>query len=213
MFGSAAEDDALVTLGDARLLVAEVQRLRAELARCEERITELDRLAHWDVLVDLPNRRSFLKSLERTVARVHRHGGKAAVLFLDLDGLKGINDKFGHQAGDMALSQVARVLRSCVRDCDLVARLAGDEFAVLLDDTDELSAWQMALRIVEAVDECEFCHEGQCLPLSVAPGVAPVQPGDAAESVLARADQAMYRMKLCCAAGYLGTSSAIPRGR
>jgi diguanylate cyclase (GGDEF)-like protein len=201
VLGSGANDGQLVSLDDALMLVNEVQRLRAELAKCEARILELDRLAHWDVLVDLPNRRRFVVSLERAIAKVDRYGGDAAVLFLDVDGLKRVNDKFGHNAGDKVLAQVARLLRASVRQADLVARLAGDEFAVLLENTDEFQAWEMALRIVEAVDDCEFSLDGMPLPLSVAAGVAPIRSGDIAETVLSRADEAMYRIKASCPVG------------
>ena len=190
----AANDDA-VSLDDAITLLDEVERLQAKVARYEAHVAELDRLAHRDPLVDLPNRRSFLDNLERLIARIDRYGGQGALLFVDLDGLKAINDRLGHNAGDEALVQVARLLVGIVRRADLVARLAGDEFGILLEHSDELSAWQLALRVIEAVEECEFCTEGVCLPLSVAVGVAVIQPGDAAGDVLARADKEMYRIK------------------
>lgn len=191
----AANDPGDLSLEDAIVLVDEIERLRAELARSEARLAELDRLAHRDALVDLPNRRSFLERLERILVRVQNHGARAALLFVDVDGLKAINDKFGHGAGDKALVQVSRSLVASVRGSDFVGRLAGDEFGILLEDLDELSAWQMALRIVETVDDCQFCIDGVCLPLSVAVGVGKIEPGDTAELVLARADREMYRIK------------------
>jgi diguanylate cyclase (GGDEF)-like protein len=126
---------------------------------------------------------------------VDRYGGPAAMLFVDVDGLKTINDEFGHVAGDKALVEVARLLVASVRKADFVGRLAGDEFGILLEHADELSAWQMALRVVETVDECQFCINDICLPLSVAIGVGMIQPGDTAEAVFARADKEMYRIK------------------
>jgi diguanylate cyclase (GGDEF)-like protein len=191
----AANDQGDLSLEDAIVLVDEIERLRAELARSEARLAELDRLAHRDPLVDLPNRRSFVAKLERILVRVQQHGGRAAMLFVDVDGLKAINDEFGHGAGDKALMQVSRLLASSVRSGDFVGRLAGDEFGILLENVDELSAWQMALRIVETVDDCEFCVDGICLPLSVAVGVGKIERGDTLESVLARADREMYRIK------------------
>jgi len=185
----------VVSLDDAILLLDEIDRLRHDLARSETRIAELDRLAHRDPLVDLPNRRSFFDQLEHLIARMRRYGGDAAMLFVDVDGLKAINDKFGHNAGDKALVQVARLLLASARKADLVARLAGDEFGILLEHTDELSAWQLALRIVETVDQHEFCVGGTCLPLSVAVGVGMIQSSDTAELAVARADKEMYRIK------------------
>jgi diguanylate cyclase (GGDEF)-like protein len=192
---AARNDEGKISLDEALALVDEIERLRARLAEYEERVAELDRLAHRDPLVDLPNRRSFLANLDRLIARINRYGGEAAVMFVDLDGLKAINDKFGHCAGDQALVEVSRLLVASVRDSDFVARLAGDEFGLLLEQSDELTAWQTALRVVEAVDETQFCVDTVCLPLSVAVGVGVVRKGDTASSVLARADKEMYRIK------------------
>ena len=195
MIISAPNDVADVSLDDALALLDEIERLRTKVAEYEARVAELDRLAHHDSLVGLPNRRSFLGNLERLIARIDRYGGHAAMLFVDLDGLKAINDKFGHCAGDKALVEVSRLLVASVRNADFVARLAGDEFGILLEHSDELNAWQTALRVIEAVDEAQFCVDGACLPLSVAIGVAVIEPGDTPLSVLARADKEMYRIK------------------
>lgn len=191
----AANDDRGISLDDAIALLDEIERLRDQLAKGEVRLSELDRLAHRDPLVDLPNRRSFLTSLEQLIAKVERYGVDAAMLFVDVDGLKAVNDRLGHNAGDKALVKIARLLVASVRKADFVARLAGDEFGILLEHADELSAWTMALRVVETVDECEFCVNGVCLPLSVAIGVGVIEPGDTPETVLARADSEMYRIK------------------
>ena len=190
-----AANDSGISLDDAIALLDEIERLRAALAAGEARLSELDRLAHRDSLVDLPNRRSFLASLEQLIARVERYKVQAALLFVDVDGLKTVNDRFGHNAGDKALAQIARLLVSSVRKADFVARLAGDEFGILLEHADDLSAWKMALRVVETVDECQFRVDGACLPLSVAIGVGMIEPGDTPETVLARADKEMYRIK------------------
>ena len=191
----AANDDSGISLADAIALLDEIERLRDQLAKGEARLSELDRLAHRDPLVDLPNRRSFLTSLEQLIAKVERYGVDAAMLFVDVDGLKAVNDKLGHNAGDKALIKIARLLVASVRRADFVARLAGDEFGILLEHADELNAWKMALRVVETVDQCEFCVNGVCLPLSVAIGVGVIEPGDTPETVLARADGEMYRIK------------------
>ena len=188
-------DEGLVSLSDAEALLAEIERLRSEIALLEDRVSHLDQLAHRDALVDLPNRRSFLASLEGLIARVERYGGPAAMLFVDLDGLKRINDKFGHMAGDQALLQVAQMLVTSVRKSDFVARIGGDEFGILLERADERGAWEMALRIVETVVGAQFCVDGTCLPLSVAVGVGAIQAGDSPQSVIDRADKEMYRVK------------------
>ena len=95
-----ANDDRVVSLAEAEVLVREIERLRAELDKLESRVDQLDELAHKDPLVHLPNRRSFLASLARLIARAERLGRPAAMLFVDVDGLKAINDTFGHRVGD-----------------------------------------------------------------------------------------------------------------
>jgi diguanylate cyclase (GGDEF)-like protein len=195
-----SNDKDAVSLDEAVLLIEEIRKLRAQLEGCKSRIEELNHLAHWDSVVDLANRRSFLGALERLVARTSRHGGHSAMLFVDVDGLKAINDKFGHDIGDKALSTIARLLVSGVRKSDFVARLSGDEFGILLDEADELAAWQTALRLIEIVDESHLCMSGFTVPLSIAVGVAVIRPEDTPETVFTRADQEMYRIKVIGAA-------------
>ena len=195
MTGPVANDDRTVSLAEAEVLVREIERLRAELDKLESRVDQLDELAHKDPLVHLPNRRSFLASLDRVIERAGRLGRPAAMLFVDVDGLKAINDTFGHRVGDEALQEISKLLLSSVRKTDCVARMGGDEFGILLDETDEQRAWQMALRIVETVVGSKFCVDGKCVGLSVAVGVGMVQPGDSAQAVIERADKEMYRVK------------------
>jgi diguanylate cyclase (GGDEF)-like protein len=188
-------DDVVVDVTDPEVLRAEVKRLRAETSRLKERVELLDRLAHQDVLIDLPNRRGFLRHLEAAIDRVSRYDDVAAMLFVDVDGLKAINDTFGHQAGDEALIQVADTLSQGVRKSDCVARLGGDEFGILLERANEETAVETAERLVSMIADCEFCFQGMCLPLSIAIGIAVVEPNDSPDSVMNRADQAMYKEK------------------
>jgi len=190
-----ANDDCVVSLVEAEALIGEIERLRAEIDRLETRVGQLDKLAYRDPLVHLPNRRSFIASLQRLIARVKRFGQPAAMLFVDVDGLKSINDKFGHTAGDEALIEVAQLLVASVRKTDCVARMGGDEFGILLERTDESRAWEMALRVVETVVGSQFCVNGSCLPLSVAVGVGMIEPDDSPRAVIERADRQMYRVK------------------
>jgi diguanylate cyclase (GGDEF)-like protein len=180
---------------DVERLVEEISRLRGQVAQLQVRVEQLDHLAHQDSLIDLPNRRGFLRELERLIARVGRYDAHAAMLFVDVDGLKSINDTFGHRAGDMALIQVAGLLETGVRKSDVVARIGGDEFGILLECSDEKSAHETAARLVEMIADCEFMHDGESLPLSVAIGVGMIDAQDNAEEVMARADEQMYRRK------------------
>jgi diguanylate cyclase (GGDEF)-like protein len=187
--------DRVVCSVDTGALMDEIARLRSEVTRLETRVAELDREAHLDVLVPVANRRGLVRSLDMMIARHERHDTPAALLFVDVDGLKALNDAFGHSAGDAALIHLARLMVGSVRQTDLVARCGGDEFAVLLDHADEASAMETAERLVNAVADCDFMHDGRPLPLSVAIGFTAIEQGDTAEAVLDRADQAMYRDK------------------
>jgi diguanylate cyclase (GGDEF)-like protein len=179
---------------DARL-IEEIARLRGQVAQLQERVEQLDQLAHQDTLINLPNRRGFMRELDRLVDRGKRYGHSAAMLFVDLDGLKMINDTFGHRAGDEALIQVAELLTHGVRRSDVVARIGGDEFGILLENADERSAHDTAARLVDLICGCEFAHDGESLPLSVAIGVSVIDGDDSPEAVMARADEEMYRRK------------------
>ncbi len=174
---------------------AEIERLREKIAGLEERVRLLDELAHQDPMLPVPNRRGFMRELESLIARVGRYGESAAMLFVDIDGLKGINDSFGHRAGDEALVQVATVLTGGVRKSDCVARLGGDEFGILLAHAGEDSARETAERLTAQIDGHETHCDGNRLPLGVAIGVTVIGANDTPESVISRADRAMYREK------------------
>lgn len=180
---------------DPAQLLEEIARLRAEIARLESKVGELDRLAHRDPLVPLANRRGMLRELETMIARHERHDSPAAVLFVDLNGLKMLNDSFGHMGGDAALVTVAEKLIEGTRATDCVARLGGDEFCVLLEHADEKSAIETAERLVAIIADEECLFEGSPMSLSVAIGVTLIEKGDTPATVLARADKAMYRVK------------------
>ena len=184
-----------VVTADPQSLFAEISRLRGEVARLESRVEELDRLANMDTLVPVANRRGLVVQLDMMIARFERHGSPAALLFVDVDGLKALNDAFGHAAGDAALIHLTETMIASVRQTDMVARIGGDEFAILLDHADETSARETAARLADQVAGCEFCFEGTCLPLSIAIGFTHIQAGDSPESVMDRADEAMYRQK------------------
>ena len=193
--GEGAMSDQVTDDADVQQLVEEVARLRGQVAQLQERAEQLDHLAHQDSLIDLPNRRGFLRELERLIARVSRYDAKAAMLFVDVDGLKAINDSFGHCAGDQALIQVADLLSRGVRKSDVCARIGGDEFGILLENADEASAHETAGRLIDLIAGCEFVHDGDELPLSVAIGVGLIGASDTAATVMARADEEMYRRK------------------
>ena len=185
----------VIDVDDRDRLIEEISALRGKVARLQERVEQLDQLAHQDSLIDLPNRRGFMRELERLIARVDRYGISAAMLFVDVDGLKMINDTFGHRAGDEALVQIANLLSKGVRHSDVVARIGGDEFGILLESSDERDAQETAARLIDQISSCELLHDGEALPLSVAIGVGMIDALDSAEAIMDRADEAMYRRK------------------
>ncbi|NNM76123.1 GGDEF domain-containing protein [Sphingomonas sp. ID1715] len=180
-----------MTVNDADL-ARENDRLRALVAELEGRIERLERLADSDTLTPLANRRFFLRAVERAVAQLARHGTASALLFIDLDRLKEINDAHGHGAGDEALIHTAWVLREKVRASDVVARLGGDEFGVLLEYADAEAGEEKAAALRQAVAARPL--HGR-IPIGVSIGVTALRPADTPEAALARADEAMYRAK------------------
>jgi diguanylate cyclase (GGDEF)-like protein len=188
-------NDVVIDVTDPETLLSEVKRLRLEVVQLQQRVAVLDHLAHQDALIELPNRRGFMRQLERIIDRVSRYDDRAALLFVDLDGLKMINDTFGHRAGDEALIQVADLLTRGVRRSDIVARIGGDEFGILLENATDESAHDTAARLVDLICGCEFDHDGDSMPLSVAIGVGMIDGSEGPDAVMARADEEMYRRK------------------
>ena len=128
-------------------LAAERNRLRDELAKARGRIASLERLADEDPLTSVANRRAFVRQLTRMIAFTHRYGVPASVVYFDLNNMKHINDEHGHPTGDAALRHMATVLRGNIRSSDIVGRLGGDEFGVILAQTDEEQAHGIPRRV------------------------------------------------------------------
>lgn len=158
-----------------------------------------DRIAHlanYDALTDLPNRRLFFDRLDQTIALSHRVGNSFALLFLDLDSFKEVNDRCGHEVGDRLLQEVADRLRGLVRESDTVARLAGDEFTVILSGVGgREDCTHVAEKIVATIGRT-YAIAGNDLGVGVSVGIA-LYPDDAAdcEGLVRAADQAMYAAK------------------
>jgi len=176
-------------------LAAEVDALAAELQASRARIADLEARVDIDPLTDVVNRRGFERELKRSLAYVKRYGASAALIYLDLDGFKPVNDRHGHAAGDAVLKAVAAALSRNVRASDVVARVGGDEFAVLLWNVDQAAAAAKAAALESAILRTPVRWNASTLVVGASAGVTPLGPLDAAAEVLARADAAMYARK------------------
>lgn len=169
--------------------------LRQELRLLRIANEELERLAVRDTLTPLYNRRHFITSLSDRIDRLERYGTAAALVFVDVDQMKRINDNFGHSAGDFALNHVARLLSRAIRSTDIAARVGGDEFALLLDGLDEAAAQDKANDLASLIARSGCRFGDQVLPLTASFGCTALKPDDSDFAAIARADLAMYAAK------------------
>lgn len=181
-------------------LEQKVQERTAELSNANQ---HLQFLATHDNLTGLPNRVLFFDRLEQAIKKSRRQKRRFALFFIDLDDFKRINDSFGHTVGDQVLQTVAGVLDHAVRDSDTVARLAGDEFIIILDDVRDISDIEaIARKIIEAVSQpIDVPHETVIMTVSIGISLFP-EHGEDAENLLRKADAAMYRVKNGAQNGY-----------
>mgnify|MGYP003393456127 CR=1 FL=1 len=176
-------------------LATEIERLRDQLSRSAARIEALEKSAHEDALTGLLNRRGFERAFAQAIAYLKRYGGSAALLYLDLDRFKPINDKHGHAVGDVVLQEIARLMMGSVRASDFAARLGGDELALVLWNLD---AAQMAakMRALETlVESASFEVQDTKLDVGVSIGGVMLSADDNLAAALQRADAAMYVRK------------------
>jgi len=176
-------------------LLEEISYLRSEIEANNQRIAELENLADRDPLAPVVNRRAFVRELERVKAYGERYGNTASLIYLDLNGMKAINDQFGHAAGDQALLSVAEALVANVRSSDLVGRLGGDEFGIILSRADRTAAEEKAQILLRLVADLEVKCGGNTIPVSLTYGIVELSAHQNAEAALAAADGAMYERK------------------
>jgi len=177
-------------------LAAEVERLAAELEQSRARIIDLEAKVDIDPLTEVLSRRGFERELKRSVAYVKRYGTSAALVYLDLDGFKPVNDRHGHAAGDAVLKAVAAALVRHVRASDVVARIGGDEFVVLLWNLNGPAAGAKAAALEQAIYSTPVQWVSSTLVVGAAAGVALIGALDTPADLLARADAAMYARKV-----------------
>jgi diguanylate cyclase (GGDEF)-like protein len=178
-------------------LTSAFNRLLEKLRSSQAQLAEI---AHHDQLTGLPNRRLLSDRIGQTLARSHRNGTALAVLFLDLDGFKPINDQYGHEAGDEALIQVGRRLSMVVREVDTLARVGGDEFVIVISDLDPTAekataaASAVAAKCLEAIS-APMTIKGEAQTVGASIGIALGDGNSSFDELLSMADNAMYKAK------------------
>ena len=174
------------------LATAEAER---RISEQRARISYLEGLSNSDELTGLLNRRGFHLALGAALARAQRHGETGLLVLCDLDRFKAVNDRHGHLAGDSVLRSVAALLRKEIRRSDAVARIGGDEFAILMSDTRRSQAADRVLRLKARIRDLEVPWQARRLRASASFGAAAYNAGSNAEGLLFLADQALYADK------------------
>jgi diguanylate cyclase (GGDEF)-like protein len=172
-----------------------IRRLRTQLAQALKLVSELQASADTDFLLDIPNRRGFERELNRAIAYIKRYHASGALIVLDVDRLKPINDAFGHAAGDQVLKAIVAVLLRQVRSSDVIGRLGGDEFALLLWNLSETDAYAKAASLEQAIDRLTFVFRDRKIAAGASAGVAILGSHTEAGKALEQADSAMYVRK------------------
>jgi diguanylate cyclase (GGDEF)-like protein len=190
LIGSAISPDDAQGIQRMARLTTEMGNLVRELRRANQRIQEI---ANHDGLTGLANRRYFFERLEPAIKHAQRHARPLSVLMADLDRFKQVNDRFGHAGGDKVLCAFATLLNEGARAADLPARLGGEEFAVMLPDTDQRQAWQMAERLRAAMAALRPLGPEHRFTVSI--GLGMLQAEDDADAIVASADDALYKAK------------------
>ncbi|PZQ23921.1 MAG: GGDEF domain-containing protein [Sphingopyxis macrogoltabida] len=178
-----------------RELRRERDALRRENRILKIAVAELERVSERDTLTPLFNRRYFLTAIHQRLARFARDAQGAAVVFIDVNQLKQINDSYGHAAGDFALMEIAKRLADSIRATDVAARIGGDEFGLILDQSTEEGARVQINRLRHVLSALPAIYDGQDIALSACFGIAMLDAGATESEILAAADRDMYRSK------------------
>ena len=177
-------------------VLSRTRGLEAELAEARSKIKQLESRIETDALLDIFNRRGFERELTRAVLQVNRYQRSAAVVFIDLDDFKSVNDRFGHLAGDATLKAVAETIIKACRASDTVARFGGDEFAVLLWNLHECDARAKALSLEEKIEAITMRFATEVSSVGASAGLTMLRRFDSPTEVIARADKDMYSRKM-----------------
>jgi diguanylate cyclase (GGDEF)-like protein len=178
-------------------LIEEAAHLASITIEHHQVLEELEHRAHTDSLTGLANRGRFMELAEVELARAMRYGSPYAVLLLDIDHFKAINDKFGHKSGDAVLQKLAEIMRKTLREVDIIGRIGGEEFAIVLPEAGTATAPKVAERLRQAVAEADM-STGDQVPLRVTVSIGVALPADKSsrfENILREADAALYEAK------------------
>jgi diguanylate cyclase (GGDEF)-like protein len=176
-------------------MMGEIDNLRLDIEQIKFQLAEASESADYDPLAPVYNRRAFMREASRVLAMVRRHEIEASLIYFDLNAFKEINDTHGHAAGDVVLRAVAETLLRHTRETDIVGRIGGDEFAVVLTYLNAEQARAKAETLAAAICTEKVLHEGQQLGVNAAFGLSHFNISDSAEKLLAKADEAMYADK------------------
>jgi diguanylate cyclase (GGDEF)-like protein len=177
------------------LLMQEVNGLRREVAQTRDRLEELARAADQDMLLPILNRRAFVREITRFIAFAERYGTPSSVLYFDLDGFKTVNDVHGHAAGDAVLRHFAGLVAAHIRDSDVLGRIGGDEFGVILAHVTADQAARKGATLADALRANAPVWEDKNIDLSFSYGVYELRAGESADNAIREADKAMYAQK------------------
>ncbi|MAL78418.1 MAG: GGDEF domain-containing protein [Sneathiella sp.] len=177
------------------LLMSEAEELRHTVSDLSRRLELAEQLADLDSLLPVYNRRAFVRELTRVQASARRYGTEASLVYLDLDQFKAINDDLGHEAGDHVLGEVVKRLKDSVRETDIIGRLGGDEFGLILTRTRPEDAHHLLDRLRRQFTDNPIVWKGREISSRMSSGVVSIHAGLQPEETLSLADDAMYRHK------------------
>lgn len=169
--------------------------LGLELSQSKEQLKELESLVDVDTLAPIPNRRAFMRRLTWAISMLERYNHPSSIVYFDLNGFKQINDTYGHAAGDMAIRHVAETLTHAKRESDFLARMGGDEFAVLMYFADAAIAERRAREISTKIASTPFLFNGHPLHITSSVGFHSIRKGETPDGALHAADQSMFENK------------------
>jgi diguanylate cyclase len=172
-----------------------LSELESEMAQLRSDFDEQQSLSMIDPLTGVYNRLGYMEGISREYARIQRHGGTLSIAIFDLDFFKNINDQFGHATGDKVLSSVAALLRKHVRGVDLICRYGGEEFVLVMPETNLEGAATVADKLRNVIGSSQFRFKDAPVPVTVSCGVASFRVEDTIDEVFERADRALYRAK------------------